>query len=167
MRAIAIDVFDGFVDASDHFDRDDRRKKLGGVVVVRGWLGGAEQRLSFCATADFDMLAGQHGGDWRKQFGSARTGNKQRFGGVTGAVTLRLGVLDDTHGHVGVGRVVEINVAIAVEMLDHRHARFGEKSGDQSFAAARNNDVDVLAQCDQVADSGTVGGVNDLDRVWR
>ena len=58
-------------------------------------------------------------------------------------------------------------MAIAVEMLDHRHARFGEKSGDQPFAAARNNDIDVFAQCDQVADSGTVGGVNDLDSVRR
>jgi hypothetical protein len=51
--------------------------------------------------------------------------HQQGFGGVAGAVALGLGILDDRHGLDGVGLVVDVDVAVAVEVLDHRHARIG------------------------------------------
>jgi len=53
-------------------------------------------------------------------------------------------------------------VAVAVEVLDHRHARFGQQARNQALAAARDDDVDELAHGDQLADRGAVGGIDDL-----
>ena len=52
-------------------------------------------------------------------------------------------------------------------MLDHRHPRFGQQARDQPLAATRDDDVDVLAQGDQVADGGAVGGIDHLHRMNR
>jgi hypothetical protein len=93
-----------------------------------------------------------------------RTGDEQRFGGVAGAVALRLGVLDDLQRLGRVGVVVDVDMAVAVEVLDHRHPRFGQQARDQPLAAARHDDVDELAHGDQLADRGAVGGVDDLHR---
>ncbi len=53
-------------------------------------------------------------------------------------------------------------MAVAIEVLDHRHAGFGEQARDQALAAARYDDVDEFAHGDQFADGGAVGGVDDL-----
>ncbi len=58
-------------------------------------------------------------------------------------------------------------MAVAVEVLDHRHARLGEQAGDQALAAARHDDVDEFAQGDQFADGGAVGGGYDLHAFGR
>ena len=52
-------------------------------------------------------------------------------------------------------------------MLDHRHPRFGQQARDQPLAATRNDDVDVLAQGDQVTDGGAIGGIDHLHRMNR
>jgi hypothetical protein len=83
--------------------------------------------------------------------------------GVAGAVALGLGVLDDLQRLVRVGFLFEVDVAVAVQVLDHRHARFGQQAGDQALAAARHDDVDEFAHGDQLADRSTVSGIDDLD----
>ena len=93
-----------------------------------------------------------------------RLRHQQRLHGVAGAVALGLGVVGDAHRHFRVGAVVDVDVAHAVEVLDHRDARLARQALDQLLAAARHDDVDVLAQRDQLADRGAVGGGDQLHR---
>ncbi len=96
-----------------------------------------------------------------------RFGDQQRLHGVAGAVALGLGVVGDAHRHLGVGAVVDVHVAHAVEVLDHRDARLARQALDQLLAAARHDDVDVLAHGDELAHRGAVGRVDQLDRGFR
>ena len=66
-----------------------------------------------------------------------------------------------------VGALVDVDVAHAVQVLDHRDARFGHDALDQALAAARHDDVDVPVHAQQLAHRGAVGRVHDLDRVLR
>ena len=60
---------------------------------------------------------------------------------------------------------VDIDVAHAVEMLDHRHFRFARDALDEALAAARHDDVDVLVVGDEMSDRRTVGRRDDLHGV--
>jgi hypothetical protein len=54
-------------------------------------------------------------------------------------------------------------MAIAIQVLDHRHARFLGNPLDQPLAAARHDHIDVFGHGDQMADGRTVaGGVRTL-----
>ena len=66
-----------------------------------------------------------------------------------------------------IGVRVDVDVAHAVEMLDHRHLRVARDALDQALAAARHDHVDVLFVGDQVADCGAVGGGDHLHGVVR
>ena len=161
------DVLDRLVDAGNDLDRDDRRQKFGVVILFAGWRGFLDDGTGFGATADFDALFGQHVGDRRQQHGSDGTVDEQRFGGVAGAVALGLGVLDDFQRLVRIGFLFQINVAVAVQVLNHRHARLGEQAGDQALAAARDDDVDEFAHRDELTDGGAISGVDHLYRFSR
>src|SRR6185503_17128685 len=63
-----------------------------------------------------------------------------------------------------VGAVVDVDMADAVEVLDHGDPRLAGEALDQLLAAARHHDVDVFAQRDELAYRGAVGGVDELDR---
>ena len=55
-------------------------------------------------------------------------------------------------------------MAIAVEVLDDRHAGLARDALDQPLAAARHDHVDVFGPADELADGGAVGGLDDLHR---
>ncbi len=63
-------------------------------------------------------------------------------------------------GQVGVG--TDVNVADAVQVLDHRHAGIAADALDQATATARHDHVDVLGHGDHRANGGTVGGFDHL-----
>ena len=63
---------------------------------------------------------------------------------------------------VYIGAVVDVDVADAVEVLDHRDARLARQALDQLLAAARDDDVDVIGERHERADRGAVGGVDQL-----
>ena len=72
------------------------------------------------------------------------------------------------HRHVEIGRLVDIDVADAFEMREHRHARLRLHAGDEALAAARHDDVDGAVEARQhLADGRAVGGRHELDRVLR
>ncbi|MNC25423.1 hypothetical protein D3C75_735110 [compost metagenome] len=56
----------------------------------------------------------------------------------------------------------DVDVADAVQVLDHRHPRVAADALDQTLAAARHDDVDELGHGDQRADGGAVGGFHHL-----
>jgi hypothetical protein len=60
-----------------------------------------------------------------------------------------------------------VHVAVAVEVLDHRHLRLAADPLDQALAAARNDDVDRFRRGDQVTDRRPVGRLDQLHRVGR
>ena len=58
-------------------------------------------------------------------------------------------------------------MAIAGVMFDDRHPSFFAYATDQTLAAARNAQVDILGHAKQLAHSGTVGGGHQLHGVGR
>ena len=58
-------------------------------------------------------------------------------------------------------------MAIAGEVLQHRHPRLLAHAADQAFAAAGNGQVDVLGHVQQFIHRGAIGGGHQLDGVRR
>ena len=162
-----VDVRDRLVEAGDHLDREDGRQVFGEVILIAGRHSGRHQGLRLRTATDFDAFVGQHRADRRQQLGGARTRHQQRLSGVAGAVALRLGVLDDGQSLRRIGGFVEVHMAVAVEVLDHRHTGFGKQARDQPLTAARHDHIDVLAHGDELADRGPVGGVDHLHHLGR
>ena len=68
--------------------------------------------------------------------------------------------------HVEIGRCVDIDVADAFEMGEHRHARLALHARDQALAAARHDDVDGAVEARKHhADRGAVAGRHQLRRM--
>ncbi len=80
---------------------------------------------------------------------------------------MALGVEADVERLLDVGLAVDVDVADAIEVLDHRDRGFRHQARDQALAATRHDDVHVLRHGDQGADSGAVGGVDHLHAVVR
>ena len=68
--------------------------------------------------------------------------DQQRLGRAADAGAPHLGVEQDGLGHVELGRPVDVDVADALEMREHRHPRLRLHARDQALAAARHDDVD-------------------------
>src|SRR5690606_33778783 len=69
-------------------------------------------------------------------------------------------------GHVDLRRLVDVEVADALEMGEDRHARFVLYALDQRAPAARHDHVYVAAEALQhLANGGAVGGGHQLDRI--
>ena len=126
-----------------------------------------QQAERFRVAAHFHGLAREHGRQAPQEFGRDGARHQQAFGGVAGAVLLRLGVVGHLHGQVEVARVVHIGVAVAVQVLDHGHLGLGADALDQALAAARDDDVDELGHGDELAHGGAVGCGHQLHRLAR
>ena len=117
--------------------------------------------------AHLDPLLREHRADRRQELRRHRRMHEQRLGGIAGAQLLRLGVVDDRQRHRQVGGGVDVDMAVAVEVLQHRHLGLAGDALDQALAAARDDEVDRLRRGDQEADRGPVGGADELHRVGR
>ena len=62
VRTVAVDVGNRLVQSGDDLHRNDRREKLGRVIVFRRGDGIFQQRQGFRAAADFNTFLRQHGG---------------------------------------------------------------------------------------------------------
>ena len=90
--------------------------------------------------------------------------DQQRLGGAAHAGAPHLGVDHDPLGHVEVGAAVDVGVADALQVREHRHARFLLHARHQALAAARHDHVDGAAESLQhQADGLAVGGRHELD----
>ena len=92
--------------------------------------------------------------------------HQQRFHGVAHAQALRLGVVRDLDGLFNIGLVVDVDMAHAVEVLNHGDARFTQQAFNQALAAARHDDIHEFAHGDEFAHRRTVAGVDHLHRVF-
>ena len=92
--------------------------------------------------------------------------DQQRLGRAAHAGAPHLGVEHDGLRHVELRRLVDIDVADAFEMREHRHARLGLHARDQALAAARHDHVDGAVEALQhQADRGAVARRHQRDRV--
>ena len=166
-------MVNGFIDAGHHLDADDGRQVflvpvlLGGGLECGAGLGRLQQGQRFGVAAHLDALGRVDGADRRQKFGSCSTRHQQPFSGVAGAVLLGLGVVSHVHGHGHVAKVIDIHMAVAVQVFDDRHFGVAADALNQTLAAARNDDVDKLRHGDQHADGFAVGAGHQLHRVGR
>ena len=170
VRRIAVDVADGLVHAGHDLDADDRRQVLLrpvglGRIHQLGARHASQEHAGFRVAPHLDALGGVHRADGRQKSRRHAAGDQQALAGVAGAVLLGLGVVGHGHRHRDVAGVVHIGVAVAVEVLDHRHPGFAADPLDQTLAAARDDHVHMLGHGDQVADGRAVGGGDHLHRV--
>ena len=93
--------------------------------------------------------------------------DQQGLGRAADAGPARLGVQRHPPRHLQVGRGIDIDMAVAVEMGDHRDAAFLLHPGDQPLAAARHDDVDMPVHAQHGADRRPVGRRDELDRILR
>ncbi|ABA49903.1 hypothetical protein BURPS1710b_3448 [Burkholderia pseudomallei 1710b] len=172
MRAVLVDVFDRGVDAVDDLDREHRREIFGAPVFVgrvdeRTDARRLEHRARVGVDAQLDTLLAIQPAERRQHRGRDPARDEQRLHRVAGAVAMRLRVVADGERLRHARAIVDIHVADAVEVLDHRHARLVDQPLDQALAAARHDHVDVFGHRDQLADRRPIGRADDLHRVLR
>ena len=78
--------------------------------------------------------------------------NQERLGRVADARATGLGIQQDSLGHVQVGGVMNVDVAVADPGLDGRHLRVADHRVDQAGSPARYHDVDQAAGLNQMGD---------------
>src|SRR5689334_4655662 len=165
LRPVAGDVLDRRVERVDDPNGDDRGEVLGVPVVLGRLFYRGHQRARMRVTAHLHAFRRV---DRRERAQHARGGvgvDEERLHRIAGRVALRLRVVGDADRHVGVGARVDVDVAYAVQMLQHRHARLARDALDQRLAAARYDDVHVRLVGYQVADRRTIRGVDQLHAV--
>ncbi len=169
-----VDVVDGHRHAIHHAHVHDIVVVFGEVILLghRFEAGGLEiGRLRSEAGqrgfvgAELDVLFKQprpdHG---QKKFGD-RPVHEQRFHGVADAGPLHLGVHHDIAGHFQVGIRIHKHVADALVMLDHGHLATLGHGANESLAAARHAEVNVLGERKQDGDGVALRGGHHLDGV--
>ena len=122
VRTVAVDVLDRFVRRRDDLRRNDRAEKFRAVIFVRRGPSGGDEFARPFVSADFDLAGGEFHSDARQEFGGDIRVDQQRFAGVADSHSLALRINRDPFGHRQIGRAVDIDVAVAREMFDHRLA---------------------------------------------
>ena len=149
--AVAADVGDAGVEVVDHAHGEDQVEELGGVVVVGRRVHVGYQGAAAFVAAQFDAALTQClRGAWQERIGHVAM-HQQRLQRVAHAGARGLAVDQQVQRQVEVGGAVHVQVADALVVLDHRHARVFGDEADQAFAAARDgqvDDVDKLQQLD-------------------
>ena len=164
MRPVRLHVGDGLVEAVHRLHRDDG-VEIFGVPVLRGRRDGAGVDPAHGLVAAHFAT----GGDQRVENAGEDSGDRVAVhqDGLRGAADPRaphLRVQGDRGRHLRIRRAVDIDVAYAVEMLDHRHAAFFGDARHQRLAAPRHHHVDVVGHRQHFPDRGAVARRNALDR---
>ncbi len=90
--------------------------------------------------------------------------DQQRLGGAAHAGAAHLGVDDERFCHRQVRAAIDVGVADAFQVREHRHARFVLHARDEALAAARHDHVDgAVEPLQHQADGLAVGGGHELD----
>ncbi len=163
-RAVPPDVLDRTLDAVHHPRRDDR-VEIFRVPVVLGRRPDARVRLPDDLVAAHLATGSEERLDHRRDVSRGRGRVEQHgLGSTTDTGAAELGVEHDLARHVHVGRSVHVDVAIALQVTDHRHARLLLDACDEVLASARHDDVDVVGHAlEHVADGLAVLRRDQLD----
>ena len=163
----------GLVHPSHHLHADDGGQVflapigLGSLFEQSSWGHRGQQPKGFGAAPHFHAFGCEHRPNARQKITRHTAGHQEAFGRVAGAVLLGFGVVGHLDGEVQVAGVIDIGVAIAVQVLDNRHLGLGADALDQALATARDDDVDKLRHGDELAHGIAVGGGHQLYRMLR
>ena len=91
--------------------------------------------------------------------------NKERLGGVADTHPLALRVDRDRFGHVEVGSFVDVDVAVAGEVLEHGHPGLGADALDEGLAAARDRHVDEVGHREKLTHGLAIADIDQLHAV--
>ncbi|GBE45911.1 hypothetical protein BMS3Bbin11_01004 [bacterium BMS3Bbin11] len=80
---------------------------------------------------------------------------------------MRFRVIGNLYGLVDICLIINIDMADTMQMFDNRYAGFLHHPLYQTFATARNDDIDILIHGQQLADGCTIRGVNYLNERFR
>ncbi len=158
-----VHVVDGLVERVDDPHGQLQVEELGRVGLVVGHTRAGDEGAGRLVTEDLDLVDGhgQHG----EEVGGDRAVHQQRLDRVAHSRALHLGVADDVDGHLEVGRLVDVHVAVAVPVDDIGHGGVLEDRADQRRPAPRDEAVDRTAQAHEL-DRRLVARVgHELDRV--
>ena len=159
----SLNVCNGFVNGVDDADRENRPEEFSRPILLRGRSNPGDKQLRAGAAAQFHAMLLKLSPERGQQILCDAVVHQQGFHRAADAVTVCFRVEGDACRHVQVGIRVDIHVAVAVKVFDHRHARLGGEAVDQTLASTRDDDVDVLGHGDEVADRRTVGRIDHLD----
>ncbi len=165
MRAVVLDVLDRGIDAVHHLGGNDGVEIFGRPVLLarglRARVGGLHGGIAAHLAARID----QHGDERLEVRRRGGAIDQQCLGRAAYAGAPHLGVEHDRLRHVERRGLVDIDVADAFEMREHRHARFRLHARDQILAAARHDHVDGAVEPRQHhADRGAVARRHEPDR---
>ena len=153
-RGMLRDMRDGRVQPIHHGDTQ-HRIEIFGIPVIRG--GGQDARIDRLRpriTAQFAARIDQRG--HHIAAGGEGSIEQQCLHRPANPGPPHLGVHRDGAGHFRFCGGVNIGVADAVQMREHRHPRIALHPFDQAFAAARYDHVDQPGSRQHRADSGTI-----------
>src|SRR5690606_32943546 len=115
--------------------RQDGGQVFGGPVGLGRFGGFGDQGAGLSIAAQFAAGLDQVSGDAGQQAFGGGAVHQQGFGRATDRDAAHLGVDDDATGDVEIGGGVQIGVAQAFEVAEHRGLGFGLNAGDQALAA--------------------------------
>ncbi|MNO28992.1 hypothetical protein D3C76_188970 [compost metagenome] len=156
-----IDVLDGLSQSVDHADRQNRRQVLGAPVFF-GSGHGIDDCPGTLATAQLDAFFAELCRHRRQELPGDGLIDQQRFHGAADAITVSLGIERDALCLGQIGVFTHVNVADAVQVLDHRDTGITADAFDQATTAARHDDINVFRHGDQRADGSAIGGFDHL-----
>src|SRR6185295_14096124 len=150
----------------DDANREDQIEVLGGPVVLGGGVDlGATEGADEVVAAELDV--GEAGDELGHEALGDGAIDEDGLDGVAHAGALDLGVLDDGEGDGEIGGGVDVDVAHALVVLDHRDAGVIADVADQALAAAWDAEVDEIVEPDEVGDGFAIGCRDELDSVGR
>ncbi|KFY56877.1 hypothetical protein V497_05905 [Pseudogymnoascus sp. VKM F-4516 (FW-969)] len=169
VRAVRVDVHDRRLGVGDGLDSEFEGEVLGVVVYgVRSldqFVAGellVQHGFGLCVAAQDDVLCEQRLSDLREQ--RERGGlNEQDLGAVAGGGVGGLGVDDDACCCLLVGGVFEVEGADSVSVAEDGDLSRRLDEADEIVGAARDDEVDVLVQREELGDH--VAGFDELDGV--
>ncbi|KAF1858399.1 hypothetical protein Lal_00014910 [Lupinus albus] len=170
LRRVLVDVLDGRVDAVDDLHGEDRCQVFRAPVFFRRRRQvriALQDRQRFRVRAQFHFLRRVQLGQLRQHGRRDGARDEQRLHRVARAVAVRLRVHRDAKRLGDVRLRVDVDVADAVQVLDHRDGGFLHQARDQALAAARDDDVHEFRHRDEGADGGAVRRLDDLHPVLR
>ena len=143
-------VVDRLRQVVDHAHGDDQVEELGRIVVLARRRCVGQQRPGRRIAADLDPARAQRragrGQEPRRDVGV----HQQRLQRIAHARPRGLAVEQQPQRQLLVGGAVHVQVAHALVVLDHRHARVLGDEPDQALATARDGQVDDVVELQQL-----------------
>ena len=167
-RGPAFNMCQRAVEAIDHGDGKDGRKVFRAPIFLGRGLHARDDRAGTRIAAQLAAGVDKRGRNPGEQCVGHGGINQQRFERAADAGAAHLGIDHEVDSLLRIGRPINIHVAEALEVADHRHAGVLLHTLDQAAATARYDDIDLAIKAGQhLADSGAVGGADKLYCVRR